>query len=79
MCALEKPFNGKKGFIELCHAIQTLEPKDIPGTYSQDLNRLIRKMLVKDPNKRPSSRALLQDPTLVQLMLNYSSQINMKE
>ena len=36
-------------------------------------------MITKDPKKRPTSRELLQDPILVQLMINYSSQINLKE
>lgn len=69
---------SKKGLFELINAIQNQEPKNIPKLYSNDLNKLIRKMLIKDPKKRPTSRELLQDPILVQLMINYSSQINLK-
>jgi serine/threonine protein kinase len=60
------------------NVIKTYEPKNIPKLYSADLNKLIKKMLVKDPKKRPTSRDLLQDPILVQLMINYSSQVNLK-
>lgn len=60
------------------NVIKTYEPKNIPKLYSADLNNLIKKMLVKDPKKRPTSRDLLQDPILVQLMINYSSQVNLK-
>lgn len=59
--------------------IKNNEPKSIPKIYSADLNKLIRKMLLKDQKKRPSSNELLQDSILVQLMINYSSsQTNLK-
>lgn len=79
ICTLEKPFHAKTGLLELMNVIQTQEPKSIPKIYSPDLNKLIRKMLTKDAKKRPTSRELLQDPILVQLMINYSSEVNLKE
>lgn len=77
---IQRPFKPDGGgMLNLYQAIQTKQAKSIPSLYSKDINKLIQKMLVKDHKKRPTSRALLQDPILVQLMINYSSQVNLKE
>jgi serine/threonine protein kinase len=77
VCALEKPFKTSKGFMDLIRLIQNSEPPALPSMYSKDINILIKKMITKDASKRPSASDLIRDRIVVNLMMNYSSQINL--
>ena len=44
--------------------------KNIPNCYSEDLKRIVKKMLTRNPDKRPNVEELLKDKLLVQLMIN---------
>ncbi len=59
--------------------IKGSEVKEIPKIYSEDLRKLVMKMLTRDQNKRPSTTQLLKDPVLVDLMIKNSSSVSLKQ
>lgn len=68
MCTLDYPFKGKN-LMELLQIITTREPdKDIPSIYSEGLRKIIKKLLVKDPHKRPTASEILFDSLMVDVV-----------
>ena len=59
--------------------IKTSEIKEIPKIYSDDLRKLVMKMMTRDQTKRPNTTQLLKDPVLVDLMIKNSSSISLKK
>jgi len=59
LATLEYPFNGDN-ILLLAKKISTEEPKEISGRYSSDLAKLIKWMLRKDPEQRPTIRQVLE-------------------
>jgi serine/threonine protein kinase len=76
VCALDRLFPTKDaqdkpiGIFKMMDLIRQGDLKDIPSMYSDDLKKLVKKMLVRNPEKRPKAEDLLKDKLLVQLMIN---------
>lgn len=78
ICALEKPFEAKGGILKLMDMIKNAEIKPISSYYSQDLRKLVSKMMTRDQSIRPNTTQLLKDPLLVDLMIKSSSSMSLK-
>ena len=76
VCALERMFppkdaqNKPVGIFRMMELIRSGDLKNIPNCYSDDLKRIVKKMLTRNPDKRPNVEELLKDKLLVQLMIN---------
>lgn len=79
ICSLEKPFESKGGILRLMDVIKNGEIKSIPSFYSQDLRKLVDKMLTRDQSSRPNTSQLLKDPLLMDLMIKSSSSLSLKQ
>ena len=51
--------------MELVTNVIKKEVTDIPKCYSKELNTLVKKMLDKDPNKRPNCKEILLENFIV--------------
>ncbi len=58
--------------------IRVGEIKPIPKMYSEDLRKLVQKMMTRDQTKRPNTTQLLKDPILVDLMIKSSSSMSLR-
>ncbi|XP_052818937.1 serine/threonine-protein kinase Nek11-like isoform X2 [Mya arenaria] len=63
MCALDHAFDGKS-LMAVMYKIVEGEPPDLPAKYSKELSRILKLMLNKDPEKRPSATELIKVPLL---------------
>lgn len=63
LCALDHAFNGTS-LMAVMYKIVEGEPPDLPGGYSKELNRILKLMLAKDPDKRPSATELMKIPLI---------------
>lgn len=59
--------------------IKVAEIKEIPKIYSEDLRKLVMKMMTRDQSKRLNTTQLLKDPVLVDLMIKNSSSMSLKK
>lgn len=59
--------------------IKNGEIKPIPSYYSQDLKKLVNKMMTRDQLSRPNTSQLLKDPLLMDLMIKSSSSMSLKQ
>ena len=53
MCSFQVPFDAKNSF-SIPQKILTSEPPDLPEFISTELKFLVKDLLLKDPEKRPS-------------------------
>lgn len=60
-------------------AIKNGEIKPIPASYSQDLRKLVSKMMTRDQSSRPNTSQLLKDPLLMDLMIKSSASMSLKQ
>jgi len=60
-------------------AIKNGEIKPIPTSYSQDLRKLVSKMMTRDQSSRPNTSQLLKDPLLMDLMIKSSASMSLKQ
>ncbi|KAH9505755.1 Serine/threonine-protein kinase Nek11 [Bulinus truncatus] len=63
MCSLEHAFMGQ-GLMAVMYKIVEKDPPDLPSKYSKDLNEVFKKMVTKDPEKRPSATEVTKIPFL---------------
>ncbi|KAK0045182.1 serine/threonine-protein kinase Nek11 [Biomphalaria pfeifferi] len=61
MCSLEHAFMGQ-GLMAVMYKIVEKDPPNLPEKYSKDLNDVFKKMLTKDPEKRPSATEVTKIP-----------------
>ena len=67
LCTLHRAFPGSN-LMAVMYSIVEGEPPKLPKSFSPELQVLYDRMLEKDPSKRPSALALLQEPFLKQRM-----------
>ena len=79
ICALERPIQAKGGIFQLIEEIKFGKIKEIPEIYSNDLRKLVLKMMTRDQAKRPNTAQLLKDPLLVDLMIKNSSSMSLRQ
>ena len=60
MAALKMPFNGKN-INEVYYNLSHVKMQELPNIYSENLSLMIKKILKKDPNERPSCDEILED------------------
>lgn len=60
LCTLTHAFNAEN-LLGLVYKIVQDQYEPIPNRYSQDLNSLVQRMLIKRDNERPSVLSILQD------------------
>ena len=65
MCALKHPFVGAS-IGEIALAVNKCEYQEIPDDYSDDTKKLIKKLLNKDPAKRPNINKIVRYPLIEQ-------------
>ncbi|KAL4467995.1 hypothetical protein ABPG72_015865 [Tetrahymena utriculariae] len=65
ICELVRPFQGAT-WSEVDYKIQHIEPEPIDESYSQFLQILVKKLLQKDPQQRPSINDILEMPEIIQ-------------
>jgi len=61
LCALDHAF-GASNLLAVVNKIVQEDPPPIPVQYSDDLRMLINQLLSKDPNKRPTAKAIFKMP-----------------
>ncbi|CAG5114726.1 unnamed protein product [Candidula unifasciata] len=61
LCTLEHAFSGQ-GLMHIMYKIVDKDPPELPSKYSNELNEIIKKILVKDPDLRPSAAEVLKFP-----------------
>ena len=61
LCTLQPPFTGST-LKEIADAVYKCEYEQIPNVYSDELRKLIKKMLQKDPSKRPNINKIVRYP-----------------
>ena len=61
LCTLEYPFKANNIYQLIINIIHH-EPPDIGSEYSPALNEIIKRMLIKDVNRRPSLQSIMNDP-----------------
>ncbi|CAF0986889.1 unnamed protein product [Rotaria sp. Silwood1] len=64
MCTWEHAFGGK-GLMNVIYKVVEGKAPELPTTYSKELNDVLKKMLIKDPKKRPTATDLLKTPFIV--------------
>ena len=67
MCTLRRAFPGSN-LMAVMYSIVEGERPSLPDHLSRDLRNLFDQMLDKEPQRRPSALALLQEPFLQQRM-----------
>ncbi|XP_071086198.1 serine/threonine-protein kinase Nek11-like [Haliotis cracherodii] len=67
LCALEHAFNGQ-GLMGVMYKIVEGKPPDLPKKYSRELNTVFQKMLVKNPDERPSASEVVKLPFIANHM-----------
>jgi NIMA (never in mitosis gene a)-related kinase len=67
LCTLRRAFPGSN-IMAVMYRIVEGERPELPATVSSDLRRVFSKMLEKDPRKRPSAVAILQESFLQERM-----------
>ncbi|CAI8010361.1 Serine/threonine-protein kinase Nek11 [Geodia barretti] len=67
MCTLHRAFPGSN-LMAVMYSIVEGQCPNLPDKFSPDLKNLCDRMLEKDPRKRPSAHAVLQEPFLQQRM-----------
>ena len=80
LACLEPPFTGNN-LIVLGNNIVKGRPRELPGIYSNELKSFIEKMLIKNPNKRPSAKEakdLIPKNLLDKIFLAYKNRIEIK-
>ena len=60
----EHPFEEKNNFFAIITAIKEKPFKPLPAKTSTYMTELITKLLVKEPESRPNSKELLNDPEI---------------
>ncbi|EAS05707.2 Serine/Threonine kinase domain protein (macronuclear) [Tetrahymena thermophila SB210] len=65
ICELSRPFQGAT-WSEVDYKIQNIEPEPIDESYSQFLQNLVKKLLQKDPQQRPSINDIIEMPEIIQ-------------
>ncbi|KAL4233987.1 Serine/threonine-protein kinase Nek11 [Mactra antiquata] len=63
MCTLDHAFDGKS-LMAVMYKIVEGDPPDLPSKYSKELNKVLKLMLNKDPEKRPSATELIKIPLI---------------
>ena len=63
MCCFQHPFTGDT-LAEIAMAVHKCEYEEIPKIYSDDMRKLIKKMLNKDPQKRPNINKIVRYPLI---------------
>lgn len=63
MCTLRHPFNGR-AMDDVMNSIMKSKTPRIPTFYDLDLQRIVRKMLSKDPTKRPTIHDIIAEPLI---------------
>ncbi|PVD21075.1 hypothetical protein C0Q70_19241 [Pomacea canaliculata] len=59
LCALEHAFSGQ-GLMGVMYRIVEGEPPELPRKYSRELAAVFKRMLIKEPDSRPSAQEVLQ-------------------
>ncbi|XP_005105732.1 serine/threonine-protein kinase Nek11 [Aplysia californica] len=67
LCTLEHAFIGQ-GLMAVMYKIVEKEPPDLPKKYSKDIDDVFKKMLIKDPEKRPSATEVTKFPHVARHM-----------
>ena len=70
MLTLSQPFHGST-LPELMHNIVHKDIGDVPAIYSDDIVKVLRAMLVKDPQKRTSIEEVMRLPGVKERMMMY--------
>lgn len=65
MCTLEYPFKGKN-YSQLIEQITSQKQNDIPALYSRQVHNLVRALLQKEPEKRPTLKQILDHPSITE-------------
>ena len=69
MASFKFPFNGS--ITKLTEAILTAEPEPIPDQYSENLRKLIKDLITKDPKNRPSIREVYTRSFVAQAVISF--------
>ncbi|KAL5022684.1 hypothetical protein ScPMuIL_001839 [Solemya velum] len=86
LCSLEHAFNGQS-LMAVMYKIVEGDPPNLPDRYSKQLDNIMKLMLQKDPDKRPTATELLKLPLIAKhvnkmsedYLLKYSSQENLQQ
>lgn len=70
LCALKLPFQANN-LMELLVKITKEDIDPLPKTYSKEIFRLIKSLLIKDEIKRPSCQEILAKPMLIKVMQDF--------
>lgn len=73
MCTLEPPFHSNDVFLFQNLADTNIAMKRVTDFYSNELNNLIEKMLIFDPNKRYDTNQLLSEPIIQKFISDQGS------
>lgn len=74
LCAFEFPFKGKETAQVMHEVIYGLQKK-IPEMYSKALATIVRKLLNKDPQKRPNIHKLIKYSLTVKSVKSFVSEL----
>ncbi len=69
MAVFKFPFNGS--IKKLTDAVLNSEPEEISSEYSENLRKLIKDLLIKDPKDRPSIRELYTRSYVIEAVTNF--------
>lgn len=67
LCSLKLPFS-EKSYRRIIEAIKEKQPDPIPSHYSRDLQKIVTRLLEKDPKNRASVHDILNIPFVKNLM-----------
>jgi len=70
LCALKVPFQAQN-IMELLVKITKDNIEPIPKIYSKDIGRLLKGLLTKEANKRPSCQEILAKPMFIKVMQEF--------
>lgn len=68
LACLKVPFQAEN-YLHLADVIKNSTKPDIPDRYTSKLAQIIDLMMNKDPEKRPTSKQLLEHPIIIQCLL----------
>ncbi|XP_059142130.1 serine/threonine-protein kinase Nek11-like [Physella acuta] len=68
ICSLEHAFMGQ-GLMAVMYKIVEKDPPNLPSKYSPELNEVFKKMVTKDPEKRPSATDVTKFPFIAKNMV----------
>lgn len=77
LCALSHAFDGQS-LMAVMYKIVEGEPPKLPDKYSSELSRILKLMLNKDPEKRPTATDLLKEQIIAKHMEKMSKQYQHK-